>query len=672
LLVTACLLVAPGARAAKETFTPHHVARLRSISAVAVSPDGQHVAYLLSVPRDLGKEKDGQNWFELHVIDTRGRPRRSVAGAVTASAIRWTPDGQRVSFLAKREGDEHACLYALPLAGGEARRVLKHSTAIQGYSWAPDSKRVAFLAVEPDSKEKKDLKARGFTQEVYEEDDKPVRVWIATAGSTAAPRRLLLPGSASELHWSPAGAQLALALAPTALVDDQYMFRKVRVVDVKTGKVTAKLDNPGKLGQIAWGPDGKHVAAVVAGDTHDPKEGRLWVASAAGGAWKDVTPTFTGHVLHIAWEGPRAVRFIAASGVKSVLGLATLGTGSILRHVEAPVLRLFGTSRDGQVIALVADSPRHPPEVYLTGPHSIIRRLTDSNPWLKDMRFAEQEVVQHKARDGLELEGILVRPLDAKKGQRYPLVLSVHGGPESHVSDGWVTTYSLLGQVGAARGMAVFYPNYRGSTGRGVEFSKLGQKDAAGKEFDDLVDAVDHLIAAGLVDRNKVGITGGSYGGYATAWASTYYSKRFAAGVMSVGVSNQVSLVGTTDIPHEMHLVHNRKWLWEDWNYFLERSPVRHVEKCRTPLLILHGKSDPRVHPAQSLELYRHLKVRGQAPVRLVLYPGEGHGNRRAAARLDYHLRLLEWMEHFLKRGGKQAPPADIDPKLPPAPATGK
>jgi hypothetical protein len=138
-------------------------------------------------------------------------------------------------------------------------------------------------------------------------------------------------------------------------------------------------------------------------------------------------------------------------------------------------------------------------------------------------------------------------------------------------------------------------------------------------------------------------------------------SPRFGAGVMFVGISDSVSKVGTTDIPHEMHLVHHRKWLWEDWDYFLKSSPIYHVEKAKTPLLILHGKADPRVHPSQSLELYRHLKLRGKAPVRLVLYPGEGHGNRRAASRYDYNLRLLQWMEHYLKGPGGAPPPYELN-----------
>jgi dipeptidyl aminopeptidase/acylaminoacyl peptidase len=297
------------------------------------------------------------------------------------------------------------------------------------------------------------------------------------------------------------------------------------------------------------------------------------------------------------------------------------------------------------------------------------RRRTDSNPWISKLRLAKQEVITHEARDRTLLEGLLVHPLDAKKGARYPLIVYVHGGPEAHESNGWLTSYARPGQMAAARGIAVFYPNYRGSTGRGVAFSKLSQGDPAGKEFDDLVDAVDHLVEKGLVDKSKVGVTGGSYGGYATAWCSTRYSDRFAAGVMMVGISNKVSKVGTTDIPDEEFYVHARKRVWDDWQFFLERSPIFHAGKANTPLLILHGKDDPRVNNGQSRELYRHLKLRGEAPVRLVLYPGEGHGNRKAAARLDYSLRMMQWMEHYLTGPGGAPPPFELDYAEEPDPA---
>ena len=189
----------------------------------------------------------------------------------------------------------------------------------------------------------------------------------------------------------------------------------------------------------------------------------------------------------------------------------------------------------------------------------------------------------------------------------------------------------------------------------------MGQADYAGKEFNDIIDGIDYLASKGLVDKNKVGVTGGSYGGFASAWMATKHTKRFAASVMFVGISDQVSKFGTTDIPNEMFFVHSRKWPWDDWDFFRERSPITYVEQARTPILIMHGKNDTRVHPTQSMELFRYLKTLGKTPVRLVLYPGEGHGNRKAAGQYDYSLRLMRWMKHYLQGDGGAPPPHKLD-----------
>ena len=160
----------------------------------------------------------------------------------------------------------------------------------------------------------------------------------------------------------------------------------------------------------------------------------------------------------------------------------------------------------------------------------------------------------------------------------------------------------------------------------------------------------------GIADPDRTGITGGSYGGYASAWAATALSEEYAAAVMFVGISNQISKFGTTDIPMEMYNVHARKWPWEDWQGMLEVSPIYHVDKAETPILIMHGAEDTRVAPSQSYELYRNIKVRKpDTPVRLVLYPGEGHGNSRAASRYDYNLRMMEWFDTYLKTGDRDA-----------------
>jgi dipeptidyl aminopeptidase/acylaminoacyl peptidase len=237
----------------------------------------------------------------------------------------------------------------------------------------------------------------------------------------------------------------------------------------------------------------------------------------------------------------------------------------------------------------------------------------------------------------------------------------VHGGPESHDRNGWVTSYSRPGQLAAERGYAVLYPNYRGSTGRGVRFSKLGQGDMAGREFDDLVDAVDHLVDRKVADADRVGVTGGSYGGYATAWLATKYTERFRAGVMFVGISNTVSQPLTTEIPNEDRMVHKGFDPWTRWEHAFERSPLSLAERSRTALLIAGGSADSRVRSEQSLQLYRALKMIGKTPVRYVVYPGEKHGNTSTASRNDYTRRLIGWMDHFVRDRATDLPPWDID-----------
>lgn len=651
--------------ASEDGLTPWDVAKMRTVREVALSPDAQAVAYVLEVPRRPSKDEDGEAYRELHVVDSQGASRPYVTRDVRVKEVAWTPDGMKISFIAERDGDEEPALYAIALAGGEARRVVALATAVADYSFSPDGKRVAVLGREPESEKSRELEEQGFTQEIFEEDWRSIRLWIATLddeGQAGEPQMMDLEGSVRAVAWSPAGDRLAIKVTPTPSIDDRFMFTRVRVVDRDSGEVLARIDNPGKLGDLAWSPDGRHLAMIAGADIHDPSEGRLMVAPAEGGALVDLLPGLLGHIQAIAWRDARRIVYLSHEGTGTRIGEIDVDGRSNKTLVAAgPIVEDLSLAPSGE-LALRASTPSHPEEVYfLDAGATAPRRLTDSNPWLSDVRLAPQELVRYTARDGLELEGLLIRPLDEKAGERYPLILVIHGGPEAHHRNGWLTSHSRPGQVAAARGFMVFYPNYRASTGRGVEFSKLDHGDSAGKEFDDFVDGVDHLVAAGLVDAQRVGITGGSYGGYATAWAATYYSDRFAAAVMYAGISNLISKFGTSDIPQEMYLVHERQWPWEDFQHFLERSPIRWVEQARTPILIAHGQKDARVFPGQGMQLYRYLKVLGKAPVRLVLYPDEEHGNRRAASRLDYHLRQMRWLEHYLKGPGGEPPAWEID-----------
>jgi dipeptidyl aminopeptidase/acylaminoacyl peptidase len=496
---------------------------------------------------------------------------------------------------------------------------------------------------------------------VYEEDWTNAQLFVADLDVTGAkPRAVNVKGHPSDLDWSADGRHLLLALAPDPLVDSSYMRKRLNMIDSQTGEVVAQVDHSGKLGRSTVSPGGKLVGFVAAADEHDPQAGRLTVASAFGGVTRELLPDFAGHFVTCAFASDESLVYLADRGCETVLGrISAEGTANEeLLAQPGLVVTSLSLARNGKRAALVAHTATHPPEVYAWDVHAKATRLTDSNPWLAQRTFGAQEVFTFKARDGLELEGVLIKPLDGTTASPHPLVVIVHGGPESHFRNGWLTRYSEPGQILAAKGYAVFFPNYRASTGRGVAFSQLDHKDPAGKEFDDLVDGVDALAAGGLIDPKKVGITGGSYGGYASAWCATKYSDRFAAAVMGFGVSNLLSMIGTSDIPDEHFLVHHRMHPWEDWQLFLERSPIFHAPQCKTPILILAGKADPRVPPSQSIEMYRYLKILDHPSVRLVLYPGEGHGNARAASRLDYHLRLLQWFDHYLTGPGG-APPAD-------------
>ncbi len=664
-LLTALLVLAAGASVAAD-FTVDDLFRTRLVTEARISPDGEMIAYVLSVPRDPYADDDGPAWQELHVVGPEpDRDRAFIAGEVSVSKIAWTPDGRHIAFLAKRGDDEHKALYTIPMDGGEARQMLSHAEGIREYAMAPDGSRVTFLVKDAEDETRKKRAEKGFKAEAFEENPRFVRVHVADVGPdgmAGEPRLLELAGSATQPVWSPDGLKLAVALAPTPSVDDGIMKRRVHVVDAATGEVLGVVETAGKIGKVAWSPDGSHLALIAAAHENDPNAGRLMVAPATGGAPRDLRPDWTGDAVALAFISKKTVAYVAHENLETMLVRQDIDGGKPKIVVESggPALRSIHFSGDGKHAAVIADAPDHAREVFAWHGKNKLYRLTDSNPWLADVDLARQEVVRFPARDGLEIDGLFLHPLNAGPGP-HPLVVMVHGGPESHYSDGWITRYVTPGQVLAARGFAVFYPNYRGSTGRGVDFSMASQGDYGGGEFNDLVDGIAYLAERGLVDPDRVGVTGGSYGGFASAWCATALSEHFKASVMFVGVSDHVSKFGTTNIPNEMYLVHARTWPWDNWDHYRERSPIFHAEKHRTPLLIMHGKDDPRVHPSQSLIMYRYLKTLDQAPVRLVWYPGEGHGNRKAAARLDYASRLVRWMEHYVTGSGGEMPTFDLD-----------
>ena len=661
-LLAAVLLSVP-LSAQQAVLTPGQVSTMESVAGALISPDGSLAAYVRVLPLDP-LEENGSAHTELHVMDLASGESRLYVSTGSTSGLQWTSDGKGLAFRAKRGDDKHTGVYMLPIGGCEAQRVAGfEDRSVNAFDLSADG-RVAMIGTAPVSKELKALRKKGYNHEIYEEDWRAASVWIADLeGGT--PLELELTGHVSAVEWSPDGKRVAVAFAPSALVDDSYTSKRIGVLAADGGGLVCTIGTMGKLGAFEWSPNSQRMALIAAIDKHDGSAARLMFAEIPAAPQSEpVMPQASTqthgdeHNVHWLADGRIIVR-----GSQSVWSTLTVhgSEPELLLPVHGPVLRAVSFSKDGRSMVATAATPEHPYELFSMQAGGALTRRTTSNPWLADVALGRQEWIKYAARDGVEVHGLLIHPVERAEGQRVPLVVSVHGGPEAHISNAWITRYSDPGQVAAGLGWAVFYPNYRGSTGRGLAYLKLSQGDPAGKEFDDIVDGVDYLIERGLVDKDKVGVTGGSYGGYATAWLSTKYTQRFAAGVMFVGISNKISKVGTTDIPDEEFLVHAMHRPWDNWQLFLERSPIYQVGGCKTPVLIMHGKDDPRVDPGQSKEMYRHLKLRSEAPVRLVLYPGEGHGNRKAAAQYDYSLRQLRWFGLYLDGPGGEMPAHEID-----------
>ncbi len=669
LLLAATLLgsVSIAATAAHaRPMTPEDVVKLESVGTIAVSPDGSRIAYTTaSLPDVTQGEDNGTTTQQLKLAYGPDNTRNFLPGDINVSGVQFSPDGRMISFLWTKD-DEDRAVWGIPVDGGAQRKLAAVKDApVRSYVWAPDGSHMHLLVGAQKDEMRETQEDAGFDAIVYEEEARLNRMFRAVIGDEvdAEPQALNIPGYVSDFEIASDARTAIVQTAPTPNVDDSYTRKQVNIVDLPTGRVRAVVNTPGKLDDVEISPDGTQLAMIAGIDINDPAATTLHFVDVSTGDFTIHNANAPEAVVDTEYMADGRIVAAVHIGAQSVLRIHN-PDGSLVREIDPQGLIITDVEVGGNRIAVDAHSPMHPSELYVLDGDRFTR-WTSHNPWLSDIDMGEQRTFSYTARDGQQVEGVLVLPVGGVPRGGAPLILDVHGGPEAHDSNGWTTNYSGPGQVAAGQGYAVFQPNYRGSTGYGTPFSKQHQGDYAGKEFNDLVDAKRALASEGIADPDRTGITGGSYGGYATGWASTALSDEFAAGVMFVGISNQISKFGTTDIPQEMFNVHSLKWPWEDWQGMLEVSPIYHVDKANTPLLIMHGAEDTRVAPSQSYELYRNIKVRKpDTPVRLVLYPGEGHGNRQAAAQYDYNLRMMNWFDTYLKTGDRDAEMPDPRPQL--------
>ena len=649
-LVLLALLLAASAHRIHAQLTPEQVTQLQNAGAVAISPDARWVAYTLSQPR--APEEDtiaGQRGTAgLWVMPVAGGEARAiVARPNSAGSPQWSPDGTQLAFLLRGQ------VNVVPAAGGEPRAITSAPGSVSAYQWSPDGASIAYMSRVPEPDSITTMRRRGDDVIVWSERNRPVRLYVQPVAGGEARAVTPAENTVREFTWAPDSRTLAVQITEDSDVDSDYLYRRIYRVSVEGGAPQLIVPTEGKLGAMAYSPDGSRLAWVGAVSLNDPLAQSLFVVPAAGGTGTNLTPDYEGSVHALSWADDRTLRFVATEGTKTSLNTVPAGGGRITRVLGggAEIFNNASFARDGRTFALAANTAAHPNEVFIGNVRDRqLRRLTTHSAALASVPLGRQETIEWTARDGLRMEGVLIHPVGAEPASRAPLAVLPHGGPEGITHDGWGTNALYPAQVLAGAGYAVFMPNYRGSGGRGVAFAKADHRDLAGREFEDVLDGIDHLARTGVIDSARVGISGTSYGGYFSAWAGTRHSERFRLAMPFAGISNWTSFMGTSDIPLENIAVHWDLWTWDHPQLVWERSPMAHVKSARTPMVIGQGLADERVPPEQMIQLHHALRLNG-VETDLVLYPREPHGLLERQHQLDYMTRILTAFDRYVKPG---------------------
>ncbi len=657
---------------AQNTLQPSDLLSLKSSQIIQMHPEGNKAIYAVYTPR-TPNEAPGGSHVEYMLTDLETNQSKPLfSDDFKGYSPLWSADGKHLAFKMRTKGKYQ--IFVLPENASTPVQVTDESNGIKAFKWNPDNKGFAYTSTMPYSEKENELKKRGYDFIYFEENIKNDFLSLVTFDENfkqTSTIQITKDNNVWDFNFDQQGKQLAYAATDLKLIDQKYMFRKVHIFNIASGKITRVLDNVGKLGNYSFSPDGLHLSYTGALNLNDHAVSQVYKVDIASGDITNMTPDkYKGHVSWSAWKNNKEIVYLAHEAVYPKLYTVSLKTNKRKLFLDAEKNGvIFSTpqySSSFKSFVFNGSTPTDISNIYKWDGKNDLFKITDINPELAQEQLGQQEVINYSARDGLNIEGLLMKPVGYKEGEKYPLILYVHGGPESHHSNGWLSGYSTPGQVMAGKGYLVAYINYRASTGYGVDFAMEGFEDPAGKEFDDLADAIDYLIENHGADRNRVGMAGGSYGGYASAWFATYYTDYIKAAAVFVGITNVVSKRGTTDIPYEELYVHSNNPLEDMWELNLKRSPVYHAHKSKTATLIYGGDADPRIHPSQSLELYRRMKMNNHPAVRLVQYPGEGHGNRKQVGRIDLLYRQIAWMDWYvkeLKPFDGPMPPLDISDK---------
>lgn len=631
-----------------KTITPELIVNIKGISEVQLSPNGNDIVFQ-STRQRTDEEKPGSQWNEIWMLNIKDQiPFRFTTSDKSDRMPRWSPDGKYIAFLSNRNNETQ--IYLIPKDGGEAEKLTNVEGNISSFKWSPDGKKIAFTMLDPKTGVELDNENSGKDWIEVEKKFKYTRLYTYDISSKKIELISKSNHTIYDFDWSPDGKEFITIASDTPLTDHSYMFTKLMKLSANGGELKLFIKTEGKLSNVKWSRDGKIISYLGAVSLNDGFAGSLFVVSSSGGIPENLMKNMRETAIWSSWLPDNKILLVTIDRQDNNLYSIDIQNRKFIKlNTQNLYFNSVSVSSDGKILAFAANKWNSPNEIYYGKINEkFLKKLTNFNPQLNDITFSEQEVVKWKSLDGLDIEGILVKPVGYEKDKKYPLVVQVHGGPEAAYLNGWNCGYHNWAQQLAANGYAVFMPNYRGSIGRGPEFCMSDHKDLMGKEFEDIISGIDYLVKLGIVDSERVGIGGGSYGGLASAWGATYWSKKFKAAVVTMGITNWISFMGTTDIFWENTLVHWNLLMYDNYDFFWERSPIKHIKNANTPTLILHGKDDLRVPLGQSQELYTALKWKG-VPVEFVIYPRAGHGMNEKKQQIDIMKRVQAWYDSFLK-----------------------
>jgi len=638
---------------AAQSWTPELQAKLKAVGSPNVSPDGKRVVYTIN-ETVMAADKSEYN-TQVWLATTDGKENYQITfGDKSSTNPKFSPDGSAIAFTSNRK-DNRNQIFVLRLSGGEAEQITDGKGSVGGFEWSPDGKSFAFTMTDVKSadEEANDKGRNDFRW--YEENYKLARLYVVPLGKDAAgkrePKKLTdVNRNVTDYDWSPDGSRIAFAHVSSPSVND-WPTSDVSAVEVATGRITPVAATEASEAGPNYSPDGKWLAISTSdGPPRWAQSDRIVLHPTAGGTPKPLAVTFDAGPGIAGWS-PDSKRIIFTEAKGTVTGWYEINVDTnAIREVmpSRSVMNAMAMDKNAEVFAVVGQTADHPQELY-------VGRVTDSAPVqiskanedYRKMAVGKTEVVKWKSKDGREIEGLLTYPVGYTAGTKVPLILNIHGGPAGVFQQTYIGgrgVYPLA--TFASKGYAILRPNPRGSSGYGTEFRRANIKDWGGMDYEDLMSGVDHVIAMGVADMNRLGVMGWSYGGYMTSMIITK-TKRFKAASAGAPVTNLMSFNGTADIPSFVPDYFGGDQ-WNDPETYVKHSAMFNIKGVSTPTLVQHGEADIRVPIEQGYQLYMALK-RQNVPTRMLILPRQPHGPNEPKMQIAAMQSNVEWFDKYLK-----------------------